>query len=98
MKQRKDDGDRGDLTDEQWSKLKPLLPLQKAHIGQPAHDHRRILRSDEENSTEGCTLERNRVERLINRLKQCRRRATRYKKYAVNYLAMFMIGAIRLWL
>ena len=41
---------------------------------------------------------RNRVERLINRLKQYRRIATRYEKYAVNYLAMLMIGAIRLWL
>lgn len=41
---------------------------------------------------------RNQVERLINRLKQYRRIATRYEKYAVNYLAMLMIGAIRLWL
>lgn len=45
----------------------------------------------------GLYRERNRVERLINRLKQCRRIATRYEKYAVNYLAMLMIGAIRLW-
>jgi transposase len=41
---------------------------------------------------------RNRVERLINRLKQCRRIATRYEKRAVNYLAMLTIGMIRLWL
>lgn len=46
----------------------------------------------------GLYRERNRVERLINRLKQYRRVATRYEKYAVNYLAMLMIGAIRLWL
>lgn len=39
----RDDGGRGDLTDEQWQKLQPLLPPQKAHTGQPAHDHRRIL-------------------------------------------------------
>lgn len=44
MKQRRDDGGRGDLTDEQWVKLKPLLPPQKAHTGQPAHDHRRIFK------------------------------------------------------
>lgn len=43
MKQRKDDGGRGDLTDEQWQRFQPLLPPQKAHTGQPAHDHRRIL-------------------------------------------------------
>lgn len=46
----------------------------------------------------GLYRERNRVERLINRLKQYRRIATRYEKYAVNYLAMLTIGAIRLWL
>ncbi len=46
----------------------------------------------------GLYRERNRVERLINRLKQYRRIATRYEKYAVNYMAMLMLGAIRLWL
>jgi transposase len=34
---------RGDLTDEQWEKLRPLLPPQKPNIGRPAQDHRRIL-------------------------------------------------------
>ncbi|MCW2238171.1 transposase [Azospirillum canadense] len=42
--------------------------------------------------------ERNRVERLINRLKQFRRIATRYEKRAVNYLAMITIAAILQWL
>ncbi|CAA9587475.1 Mobile element protein [uncultured Synechococcales cyanobacterium] len=46
----------------------------------------------------GLYRERNRVERLINRLKHYRRIATRYEKYAINYLAMLMICAIRLWL
>ena len=41
---------------------------------------------------------RNRVERLINRLKQFRRIATRYEKRAANYLAMLTIGMILLWL
>jgi transposase len=41
---------------------------------------------------------RNVVERLINRLKQFRRVATRYEKRAVNYLAMLTIAAITLWL
>ena len=41
---------------------------------------------------------RNRVERLINRLKQYRRVATRYEKLAVNYLAMVTIAAILIWL
>lgn len=42
--------------------------------------------------------ERNRVERLINRLKQYRRVATRYEKLAVNFLAMVTIAAILIWL
>lgn len=42
--------------------------------------------------------DRNRVERLINRLKQYRRVATRYEKLAVNYLAMVTIAAILIWL
>lgn len=41
--------------------------------------------------------ERNQVERLINRLKQFRRVATRYEKRAVNYLAMVMLAAILIW-
>jgi transposase len=42
--------------------------------------------------------ERNRVERLSNRLKQYRRVATRYEQRAVNYLAMLTRAAILLWL
>ena len=41
---------------------------------------------------------RNRVERLISRLKQARRIATRYEKRGENYLAMIHIGMILLWL
>ena len=41
---------------------------------------------------------RNRIERLINRLKQFRRVATRYEKRAENYEAMLTIAAIMLWL
>jgi transposase len=42
--------------------------------------------------------ERNVIERLINRLKQWRRIATRYEKRAANYLAMLTLAAIVLWL
>ena len=42
--------------------------------------------------------ERNVVERLINRLKQFRRIATRYEKRAANYRAMVTIAAALLWL
>jgi transposase len=42
--------------------------------------------------------ERNRVERLINRLKQHRRIATRYEKRARHYAAMVTVAAVLLWL
>jgi len=42
--------------------------------------------------------ERNRVERLIGRLKPFRRIATRYEKRAANYLAMITVAAILPWL
>src|SRR4051794_2617241 len=34
---------RGDLTDQQWRRLKPLLPPKKPWTGRPNEDHRRIL-------------------------------------------------------
>ena len=42
--------------------------------------------------------QRNQVERLINRLKQFRRVATRYEKRANSYAAMLTIAMIFLWL
>src|SRR5215217_8199777 len=42
--------------------------------------------------------ERNVVERTINRLKQCRRIATRYEKRVGTYAAMLTVAAILLWL
>jgi hypothetical protein len=55
--------------------------------------------------SEGCGLVdvrfapcRNRVERFFNRIKQCRRVATRYDELAANYLAFVQLASIRLWL
>ncbi|HEX2335555.1 MAG TPA: IS5 family transposase [Hyphomicrobiaceae bacterium] len=41
---------------------------------------------------------RNRVERFFNKIKQCRRVATRHDKLAANYLAFIQLASIRLWL
>jgi transposase len=41
---------------------------------------------------------RNWVERLFNKIKHCRRVATRYDKLAANYLALVELASIRLWL
>ena len=41
---------------------------------------------------------RNHVERFFNRIKQCRRVATRYDRLAASYLAFVQLASIRLWL
>ena len=41
---------------------------------------------------------RNLVERFFNKIKRCRRVATRYDKLAANYLAFVQLASIRLWL
>jgi hypothetical protein len=38
------------------------------------------------------------VKRFFNKIKQCRRIATRYDKLAVNYLAFIKLASIRVWL
>ena len=41
---------------------------------------------------------RNLIERFFNKVKQCRRVATRYDKLAANDLAFVQLASIRLWL
>jgi tRNA G26 N,N-dimethylase Trm1 len=41
---------------------------------------------------------RNLIERFLNKIKQCRRVATRYDKLAANYLAFIKLASIRIWL
>ena len=41
---------------------------------------------------------RNRIERLVNRLKQYRRIATRYEKSVASYAAFVTLAALRIWL
>lgn len=40
---------------------------------------------------------RNLIERLFNKIKQCRRVTTRYDKLAANYLAFIKLASIRIW-
>jgi transposase len=42
--------------------------------------------------------ERNLVERFFNKIKHFRRIATRFEKYADNYLAMIKLASIRIWM
>lgn len=63
----------------------------------------RITIPHRSNQRRGCFdkviyRQRNRIERLIHRLKQFRRLATRYEKRAENHRAMWLIAATILWL
>lgn len=82
-------GDKG------YSGRKTRQYLRRRGIGVviPRQKRERRVRFDKE-----AYRQRNVVERLVNRLKQFRRIATRYEKRAVNYLAMLTIAAITLWL
>lgn len=42
--------------------------------------------------------ERNLVERFFNKIKHFRRIATRFEKYAANYLAMIKLASVRIWM
>jgi transposase len=66
-------------------KIGVVIPTKADEVPDPAFDRE-------------AYRDRNVVERLINRLKQWRRIATRYEKRAANYLAMLTIAAILLWL
>ena len=66
-------------------RITPVIPSKSNQRRQPHFDH-------------AAYRLRNRVERLINRLKQFRRIATRYEKRAANDLAMLTIGMILLWI
>jgi transposase len=63
----------------------PVIPRKR--------DERRAGRFDR-----AAYRERNKAERLINRLKQNRAIATRYEKLASHYEAPVIIGCILLWL
>lgn len=61
-------------------------------IPRQRHEPRRGVRFDRE-----AYRERNRIERTINRLKQCRAIATRYEKLAVTYHALLTLAIIKLF-
>ena len=66
-------------------RIRAVIPTKSDEFPDPAFDR-------------AAYRERNVVERLINRLKQFRRVATRYEKRAANYQAMLILAAIVLWL
>ncbi|GEL44864.1 hypothetical protein MEX01_54550 [Methylorubrum extorquens] len=76
LRRRRTGGDRGYSSPPARRRLRqrriePVIPARKDQPRQPSFD-------------KVAYRERNKVERLINRLKQCRRIATRYEKRATN--------------
>jgi transposase len=55
-------------------------------------------RTDQNRFSRHLYRARNLVERFFNKIKQCRRVATRYDRLAVNYLAFIQLASIRVWL
>jgi transposase len=82
-------GDKG------YSRRKIRRYLRKRGIGVVIARQRRERRT---RFDKAAHRRRNVVERLVNRLKQFRRVATRYEKGAINYLAMLTIASIVCWL
>jgi transposase len=80
------------VADKAYNSGKVRRYLRQRHIGIviPRQRHER----QREELDGHLYLERNRGERMINRLKQFRRVATRYEKQTANYLAILTLAAI----
>jgi transposase len=74
---------RYELSDYEWTTIKPI---------------RRNKSKDPICFSPYLYRARNLVERFFNKIKQCRRVATRYDKLAANYLAFVKLASIRIWL
>jgi transposase len=85
----------GDAGDKGYSSKKIRRYLRRRGIGVVIARQKRERRSPFDKQ---AYRKRNVVERLMNRLKQFRRIATRYEKRATNYLGMLTLAAIVLWL
>jgi transposase len=91
-------------------KLRPKVVVgDRGYSGRPTRDHLRsrgtgavIPQLKTEKTPRlmdwGLYRERNVIERLVGRLKEHRRIATRYDKLAGSYLAFVQLAAIRMWL
>ena len=64
---------------------KAVIPSKRSRKLQIAHD-------------EDPYKDRNRIERCFNKLKHCRRFATRYDRRTAYYLAFIHLAAVMLWL
>ncbi|MGG6896767.1 transposase, partial [Rhizobium sp. BR 315] len=64
---------------------RPIIPPRSTRKNPPPCDYR-------------AYKDRNRIERMFNRMKQFRRIATRYDKTKTSYAAFLAIAAAKIWL
>ena len=99
---------RYELTDYEWASVRPFLPNKLRGVPRVNGRHALngifwVLRSGapwrDLPETFGPYLyrARNLVERFFNKIKQCRRIATRYDRLAADDLAFIKLASIRIW-
>lgn len=71
--------------------IKALIPEKKLH-----KNRKRRQKGPHHRFNEQTYKKRNVIERLINRLKECRRFATRFEKLAANFLALVQLAFARI--
>jgi transposase len=91
---------RYELTDHEWAAIKPMPPNKPRGVARV--NDRRVLNGIFWVLRSGAFSlhlyrARNLVERFFNKIKQCRRVATRYDKLTANDLAFVQLASIRLW-
>ena len=90
---------RFDLSDYDWTVIKPMLPNKPRGVRRG--NDRRVLNGIFWVLRSGAPWRdraRNLIERFFNKIKQCRRVATRNYKLAANYLVFVKLASIRIWL
>jgi transposase len=74
--------------------LRQLIAESGAEAVIPSNRSRKVLIPH----NEAAYKDRNRIERCFNKLKHCRRFATRYDRRAVHFLAFIHLAAAMLWM
>ena len=95
---------RHELSDYEWTAIKPMLPNKPRGVRRV--NDRRVLNGIFWVLRSGAPWRdlpetygpRTTCYNRFNKIKQCRRIATRYDKLAANYLAFIKLASIRIWL